>query len=83
MSVILPARFPPGATGELAGTGTPLGAVLRRLGGWREPLWTWPFCSDDVIINSGARLWLPTAAGRVPAGLAAELVMRLDWWAQP
>jgi hypothetical protein len=80
-SVVIPARFPPDATDELEDTGTPLGSVLKRLGGWREPLWTWPFCNEDTVINSGARLWLPSAAGRIPVGLATELVCRLDWWA--
>jgi hypothetical protein len=82
-SVVIPARFPPDAVDELGDTDTPLGAVMKRLGGWREPLWTWPFCNEDVVINSGARLWLPSAAGRVPVGLATELVMRLEEWAAP
>lgn len=69
---------------ELEVTDTPLGAVLEPLGLVREPLWTWPYCSDDVAINACARLWLPGPGGIAsPVGLATEKVMRLDWWAAP
>jgi hypothetical protein len=82
-SMIIPGRvWDPDALRELEVADTPLGTVLERLGGWREPLWTWPFCSDDVVINSCGRLWLPRAdGGRIPVGLATEQVLRLDWWA--
>lgn len=69
---------------ELEVSDKPLGAVLGPLGLVREPLWTWPYCSDNVVINSCARLWLPGSNGvSVPVGLATEKVMRLDWWAAP
>ena len=81
-SLIIPGRVGDAcALKALAETATPLGAVLGPLGLVREPLWTWPYCSDDVVINACARLWLPRPDGsRVPVGLAAEKVMRLDWW---
>ena len=82
-SMIIPSRvWDREALRELEETDVPLGAVLERLGGWREPLWTWPFCSDDVVINSCGRLWLPTmSGGRIPVGLATEQVLRLEEWA--
>jgi hypothetical protein len=82
-SMIIPGRVWDGdALRELEVADTPLGTVLERLGGWREPLWTWPFCSQDTVINSCGRLWLPTRDGhRIPVGLATEQVCRLDWWA--
>jgi hypothetical protein len=73
-----------GALRELEHSDTPLGALLEPLGLVREPLWTWPYCSDDVAVNSCARLWLPDHGGICsPVGLATEKVMRLDWWAAP
>jgi hypothetical protein len=82
-SLVIPGRVrDTSALAELEATDKPLGAVLAPLGLVREPLWTWPYCSDDVVINSCARLWLPDPDGiSVPVGLATEKVMRLDWWA--
>jgi hypothetical protein len=88
-SLVIPGRVrdcPGGADAlrALEETGAPLGAVLEPLGMTREPLWTWPYCSDDVVINACARVWLPGPDGRrIPAGLATEKVMRLDWWTAP
>jgi hypothetical protein len=87
-SLVIPGRVREaggaGALAELETADRPLGAVLEPLGLVREPLWTWPYCSDDVVINSCARLWLPDPAhggASKPVGLATEKVMRLDWWA--
>lgn len=93
-SLVIPARVRqvPGDPGRaeaaleaLAGTDVPLGQVLEPLGLRREPLWLWPYCSDDTVLNAGARLWLPgpVPGTEWPAGLTAEQVRRLDWWAAP
>ena len=77
-SLVIPSRVPADVLAELGDTAIPLGAVIARLGGRREPLWQHPYCGPDVVLHSCARLWL---RGR-PAGLAAEAVARLDWWAR-
>jgi hypothetical protein len=84
-AAILPARVrDETALKELAETDIPLGAVVDRLGGRREPLWIWPYCGTDTILNACGRIWLPGDDGReVPAALATEQVMPLDWWAAP
>lgn len=66
----------------LATTDKPVGEVLGPLGLRRELLWLWPYCSTDVVLNVGARLWLPGPRDtEQPAGIATEQVCRLDWWA--
>jgi hypothetical protein len=82
-AAILPGRvLDETALKELAETDTPLGTVIERLGGRREPLWTWPYCGTDTILHACARIWLPGPdGGEVPAALATEQVTPLDWWA--
>ena len=93
-SLVIPARVrqvpgDPGRSGAaleaLAGTDIPLGQALEPLGLRREPLWIWPYCSTDTVLNVGARLWLPGPVPDTewPAGLATEQVRCLDWWAAP
>jgi hypothetical protein len=81
-SLLIPSRVPEQALRELEDDDTPLGAVLAPYGLHRELLWLWPYCSDDTVLNVGARLWLPGPGRREwPAGMATEQVRRPDWWA--